>query len=110
MALAAMAAGMLILTPVTGLALFGVLSIASGVPMATVIAVQSLLIARAAPRDMLAESFTWGTTCLLGGISAGIAAGGVMAEFMPPPLILVAAAAATALAALSAWAGMRKER
>ena len=109
-ALVAMAAGMLILTPVTGLALFGVLSIASGVPMATVIAVQSLLIARAAPRDMLAESFTWGTTCLLGGISAGIAAGGVMAEFMPPPLMLVAAAAATALAALTAWAGMRDVR
>ena len=56
-----------------------------------------------APRDMLAESFTWGATCLLGGISAGIAAGGVMAEFLAPGFILLAAAGSTALAAVAAW-------
>ena len=110
LALVAMAGGMLILAPAPGLYLFAILSIASGVPMATVIAVQSLLVARTAPRDMLAESFTWGATCLLGGISAGIAAGGVLAEFVPPNLILIAAAGSAALAALIASTGMRDDR
>lgn len=109
LALMAMATGMLMLTPVQGLVAFGALSIASGAPMATVIAVQSLLIARISPRAMLAESFTWGTTCLLGGVSSGIAAGGVMAESLAPGTVLAAAGAAAGLAALSAWVGVREE-
>jgi hypothetical protein len=109
LALVSMAAGILILAPMPGLYVFATLSIASGVPMATVIAAQSLLISRIAPRDMLAESFTWGATCLLGGISAGIAVGGVMAEFMSPKFILIAASCSTALDAIVAWSGMRGE-
>jgi hypothetical protein len=104
-----MAAGMLMLTPVHDLVAVGALSVASGAPMATVIAVQSLLIARISPRAMLAESFTWGTTCLLGGVSSGIAAGGVMAESLAPGTVLAAAGAAAGLAALSAWVGVREE-
>jgi hypothetical protein len=70
--------------------------------MATVIAVQSLLVSRLSPRTMLAETFTWSTTCLLGGISAGIAAGGWLAEQVGPKAIFAMAAAATALGALLA--------
>jgi hypothetical protein len=107
LALIAMATGMLLLVPVQGIVSFAALSVLSGVPMATVIAVQSLLIARLTPRAMLAESFTWGTTCLLGGISAGIAAGGVMAEFLPPNAVIAAAGGAAALAAVAARIGVR---
>jgi MFS family permease len=108
LALVSMAGGILVMTPLSNLHGFALLSIAAGVPMATVIAVQSLLISRIAPRDMLAESFTWGATCLLGGISAGIAAGGVMAESLSPHVILAAAAGSTALAAFTAWATVRE--
>ena len=107
LALAAMATGMLLLVPVHGMVSFAALSVLSGAPMATVIAVQSQLIVRLTPRAMLAESFTWGTTFLLGGISAGIAAGGVMAEFLPPSTVLAAAGAAAGLAAIAAWVGVR---
>ena len=107
LALAAMATGMLLLVPVHGMVWFAALSVLSGAPMATVIAVQSQLIVRLTPRAMLAESFTWGTTFLLGGISAGIAAGGVMAEFLPPSAVLAAAGCAAGLAAIAAWAGVR---
>jgi hypothetical protein len=107
LALIAMAMGLLLLVPVQGIVPFAALSVLSGVPMATVIAVQSLLIARLTPRAMLAESFTWGTTCLLGGISAGIAAGGVMAEFLPPNAVIAAAGGAAALAAVAARIGVR---
>lgn len=103
-----MAAGLLLLVPIDNLVLFAVANVLAGVPMAPVIAVQSLLVSRLAPREMLAESFTWGTTCLLGGISAGIAAGGVMAEFLPPAAILSGAAASTLAAGVIVWAAVKE--
>lgn len=99
-ALVAMAVGILLLVPIDNLVLYSLASIVAGVPMATAIASQSLLVSRLAARERLAESFTWATTCLLGGISAGIAAGGAMAETLAPYWLLVAAAGTTAAAAL----------
>ena len=61
--------------------------------MATVIATQSLLVSRLAPRERLAESFTWSATCLLVGISAGIAAGGVTGRGCSQPYWLLVIAA-----------------
>jgi len=110
MALGAMATGILVLGAIPGIVLFALLSVPAGAPMAIVISVQSQIIARIAPRDMLAESFTWGATCLLGGVSAGIAVGGIMAEFLSPAALLLAAAGATLLAGLVAWAGVREQR
>jgi MFS family permease len=109
-ALVAMAAGMLLLTPIENLVLYSIASIATGVPMATVIATQSLLIARLAPRERLAESFTWGATCLLAGVSAGIALGGVLAERYASAWLLVAAMFATACAAIVALGVSGEER
>jgi hypothetical protein len=71
----------------------------AGVPMATVIAIQSMLVSQLTPRDMLAESFTWGTTCLLGGISAGLASGGWLVERVAPGGAMAAAAGTTAAGA-----------
>jgi hypothetical protein len=99
-----MTAGIALLLPIDNLALYSVACIASGAPMATVITTQSSLISHYAPRERLAESFTWGATCLLTGISGGIALGGVMAEVFAPHWLLIGGVAATAIAALCAEA------
>lgn len=102
LALALMGAGSLMVAPVQNIYLYMLVNVFAGAPMASVIATQSLLLSRLAPKGMLAESFTWGGTCLLGGISGGIALGGVLAESIAPAWILVGAAAATSTAALIA--------
>ena len=96
----AMALGQFALAPINDLVLMGVLCVAACSPMAPVIALQSMLVARLTPRAMLAESFTWAASCLLGGISAGIAAGGVMVEAWSPHGALLLAGAVTLAAAL----------
>jgi MFS family permease len=106
LSLALMAAGTLLLVPISSIYLFALIGVVAGAPLATILAVQSLLTAGLAPRGMLAESFTWGATCLLGGMGAGFAAGGMLAEHFPPQLILVTAAGSTGLAALVAWAAL----
>ncbi|HEV7392465.1 MAG TPA: MFS transporter [Burkholderiales bacterium] len=108
-ALMAMAAGILLLVPIDNLVFYSIASIATGIPMATVIATQSMLIARFAPRERLAESFTWGSTCLLAGVSAGIAAGGALAETYAPYWLLIAAGGSTAAAAVIALSVSRDE-
>jgi MFS family permease len=100
LALIAMAAGMLVLIAIDQLVLYSLAAILAGIPMATVIAAQSLLISRYATRERLAESFTWATTCLLGGVSAGIAVGGWMAEGLADYSLLVTAAGSTAISAM----------
>jgi MFS family permease len=104
-----MTGGLLLLASIDNLVLFALASVVTGAPMAPVIASQSVLVSRLAPREMLAESFTWGATCLLGGISAGIAAGGVLAEYTSPAVILLAAATSALLAAVVVWAAFRDE-
>ena len=106
-AVGCMAAGLLLLAPLEHLGAFAAANVIAGAPMAPVIAVQSLLVSRLTARGMMAESFTWSTTGLLGGISAGIAAGGVMAEYTTPAVILLTAAASTLLAGLVVWLTVR---
>ena len=107
-AVALMACGLLLLASVGDLYAFALLSVVAGAPMAPVMASQSTLISRLAPRDMLAESFTWSATCLLSGISAGIAAGGLMAEFLSAATLLVIAAGATLLAGAIVWIAVKE--
>lgn len=107
-ALAAMATGIALLIPIDDMTLYALASIVAGIPMATVIAAQSMLVSRLASRERLAESFTWSVTCLLAGISAGIAAGGVLAEQFAPYGLLVAAVCMTVTAALVAAAFVRE--
>src|SRR6185503_3824087 len=96
-----------LIAPVTNLYLFAVLNVAACATMAPAIASQSLLVSRLASREMLAETFTWSATCLLAGISGGIAAGGVLAEHVSPSWILASAAASTLLAVAVVWLGLR---
>ncbi len=108
-ALATMAAGVALLIPIDDMVLYAAASVVTGIPMATVIATQSLLVSRLASRERLAESFAWSVTCLLAGISTGIAAGGVLAEQFAPYWLLVAAVAMTAAAALVAATCVKEE-
>ena len=109
-ALAAMASGTLLLVLIDDLRLYAAANLLTGLPMATVIATQSSLVSRYSPREQLAESFTWSTTCLLVGISGGIAAGGALAEVLPAFWLLIAAAGCTILAGAVAAALPRGER
>jgi MFS family permease len=101
-ALVMMAFGILLLVPVSNVYFFGMLCVIGCLPMAPVLAVQSVLTSRIAPPSMVAESFTWGGTCLLAGISAGTTAGGFLVEQGSSSLALCAAAMMTALGA--GWA------
>jgi MFS family permease len=108
-AVALMAAGLVLLAPIPNLHAFALVSVIACAPMAPVIAAQSVLVSRLSPRDALAESFTWGATCLLGGISAGIAAGGVLAEHLRAGWILAIAAASALLAGAIVWRSVRSD-
>jgi MFS family permease len=107
LAVAVMTGGIVLLVPIDNLYLYAAGCLIAGVPMATVIATQSLLVSRLSPRARLAESFTWGATCLLVGVSGGIAAGGVLAEMFAASWLLVGAAACTALSAVLAAACLK---
>jgi hypothetical protein len=96
----AMAAGLGVLAPVSDLFWLGVLCVLACSPMAPVIALQSVLVARLTAPAMLAESFTWAATALLGGVSIGIAAGGAIVDGHAPFWAMLAAALAALAAAL----------
>lgn len=101
-ALLAMCLGLALLAPVQDLVLFGAVAIVAGIPMSTVLAAQSVLIADIAPRAALAEAFTWAATSLLAGVSLGIGVGGLALEVAPPMLTLLGASFTTAAALATA--------
>jgi predicted MFS family arabinose efflux permease len=103
LAVALMCGGLVVLAPISNLYVFAFATVIACAPMAPVIAAQSVLVSRLSPRDTLAESFTWGATCLLGGVSGGIAVGGLLAEYLPAGWILLAAAVSTMLAGAIVW-------
>jgi MFS family permease len=109
-ALLAMCLGLALLAPVEDLALFAMIAVVAGIPMATVLAAQAVLIAGIAPRAALAEAFTWASTSLLTGVSAGIALGGLLLEVATPMLTLFGAAAAAALALAAACISVKPAR
>lgn len=106
-ALAAMAAGLVLIAPIERLSVFAVVAVLAGAPMSTVLAVQSVLIAGIAPREALAECFTWASTSLLAGVSLGIAAGGLLLEVAAPAVTFLAAAAATTAGLIIATLSLR---
>ena len=106
-AMCAMAVGLVALAPLEHLGWFCAVSLIAGAPMSTVLAAQSVLIAGMAPRQALAESFTWAATSLLTGVSIGIAAGGLILEHAPPSAALLAGALATGCGLVIAMAGVR---
>lgn len=106
--LALMAGGLAALAPIPSVPLFAAAVVLAAAPMAPVIAANSVLVLRAAPKERIAEAFTWASTALLAGISAGTAAGGTLVERYSPAVTLLAAAAATLLAAVVAYPAARR--
>jgi predicted MFS family arabinose efflux permease len=110
LAVALMCAGLIVLAPISNLHLFAFATVIACAPMAPVIAAQSVLVSRLSPRDTLAESFTWGATCLLGGISGGIAVGGLLAQHLAAGWILLAAAVSSFLSGSVVWRALRDDQ
>jgi MFS family permease len=102
-----MATGLAALAPIQNVALFAVAVILAAAPMAPVIAANSVLILRVAPKERVAEAFTWASTALLAGISAGTAAGGTLVERYSPAAALLAASVATLIATVMAYPATR---
>jgi predicted MFS family arabinose efflux permease len=104
-----MALGLGIMALIEDLVLLCVVVLLAAAPMAPVIASNSVLVSRSAPRDRVAEAFTWASTALLTGISGGTALGGVLVERYSPSITLLAAAVATLAAAAVAYPALASE-
>ncbi len=88
---------------------FTVLGVAAGVVMAPALIIQSMLVAKIAPAHYATEAFTWSTSCLLTGVGAGLAAGGLLLEHAHSSTVFVAAGAVALSAALLAFATLRAD-
>ncbi len=98
-----MTLGLAMLAPIEDLSLFALVIVVASTPMAPVIAANSVLVSRIAPADRVAEAFTWTSTALLAGISAGTATGSMLVERYSSSIVLLAAAGAALGAALVAF-------
>jgi hypothetical protein len=58
----------------------GVLIVLAGAPIAPLIASRNQLVDRVAPAGTMTEAFTWPLTALVGGVSLGAAAAGIVVE------------------------------
>jgi MFS family permease len=103
LALALMGAGILPLAYLTSVPFFAGFSILAGVVIAPALTMQSMLVARTAPAETLAEAFTWSATALLAGVGLGFALGGVVLETAGAAMVLLIAAAASLAASAGAY-------
>lgn len=102
-----MGAGVAILAGVDDAWMFGFLSVFAGIVMAPALIIQSMLVARLAKPQHSTEAFTWSSTGLLAGVSAGIAIGGLILDAAPASSVFVAAGLASMTAAIVAIALLR---
>ena len=103
LALALMAAGILPLAFVPTVWVFAGLSMLAGVVMAPALTMQSMLVAKTAPAESLAEAFTWSATALLAGVGLGFTLGGVLLEATGAATVLLIAATASLAASAGAY-------
>jgi len=97
-----MGAGLLVLAlPWTPWA-FALWALFAGVVMAPALIIQSMLIARTARPEHIAEAFTWSASALLSGVGIGVAAGGGLLEYFRSPAVLAAGSATALIAAAAA--------
>ena len=108
LALALMGAGILPLALVPNAWFFAGFSILAGVVMAPALTMQSMLVAKTAPAECLAEAFTWSATALLAGVGLGFALGGVILEATGAATVLFIAATASVVASAGAYLGLER--
>ena len=71
---------------------------AAGFLIAPTLTMVTLLVSSYAPSRYATEAFTWSSTCIISGIGAGTALGGVLLERFDPPLVFASSAGAALLA------------
>ena len=101
--LALMGAGLVVLALPWPATAYGMWAAFAGVVMAPALIIQSMLVAKTARPEHLAEAFTWSASALLAGVGIGFAAGGAILESWPSSAALGAAALAAWLAAAAAY-------
>jgi hypothetical protein len=106
--LSIMGIGIALLALIANVFVFAALGIAAGVVMAPALIIQSMLVARTAPPQYATEAFTWSASCLLTGVGLGLAAGGLLLERVTSWAVFTAAGAVALLAALLAFAWLRR--
>ncbi len=103
-----MGAGIAILAAAHDFWPFAVLSVFAGIVMAPALIIQSMLVAKIASPQHSTEAFTWSSTGLLAGVSAGIALGGLILETAPAAVVFGASGAAAMTAAAIAIAVLHR--
>jgi predicted MFS family arabinose efflux permease len=101
--LALMGAGLMVLVLPWHPAAFAMWCVFAGVVMAPALTIQSMLVAKTARPEHVAEAFTWSASALLSGVGIGFAAGGTILEYWPSSAVLAAGALAAWLAAAGAY-------
>ena len=86
------------------------LAFVAGLCIAPTFTIVTLLVSSYAPARYATEAFTWSATCIVSGIGAGNALGGVLLERHGPALVFGASGAAALLAATCAVALARVPR
>ena len=79
--------------------LLAIVAFVAGLCIAPSLTVVTLLISSHAPARYATEAFTWSATCIVSGIGAGNALGGLLLERYDPALVFTASGAAALLAA-----------
>jgi MFS family permease len=82
----------------------------AGLCIAPTFTIVTLLVSSYAPTRYATEAFTWSATCIVSGIGAGNALGGVLLERYDPGVVFGASGAAALLSAACAFALARAPR
>ena len=90
-----------VITTAAGLA---VMAFIAGFLIAPTLTIVTMLVSTYAPSRYATEAFTWSATCIISGIGAGNALGGVLLERFDPSVVFGASAFAALLAAACALA------
>jgi MFS family permease len=87
---------------ITSAAALAVMAFVAGVLIAPTLTMVTVLVSTYAPSRYATEAFTWSATCIISGIGAGNALGGVLLERFDPAIVFASSASAALLAAACA--------
>ena len=90
--------------------LLAIVAFVAGLCIAPSLTVVTLLISSYAPARYATEAFTWSATCIVSGIGAGNALGGLLLERYGAALVFGASGGAALLSAACAFALSRRPR
>lgn len=89
---------------VTSAVTITIVAFAAGFLIAPTLTMVTLLVSSYAPSRYATEAFTWSATCIISGIGAGNALGGVLLERFEPAVVFACSAGAALLATMCAFA------